>query len=54
VKSLNVLPDSEVAQFVIGLKLFSAVHMAHRCEPLFEPPHPHFLDFMKRLKGSDS
>lgn len=50
VKSLNVLPGDEVAQFVVGLKLFSAVHMAHRREPLFAPLHPHFLDFMKRLK----
>lgn len=52
VKSLNVLPVEEVAQFVIGLKLFSAIHMAHRREPLFEPLHAHFLDFMKRLKAN--
>lgn len=52
VKSLNVLPEEEVAQFVIGLKLFSAIHMAHRREPLFEPLHVHFVDFMKRLKAN--
>ena len=51
VKSLNVLPEDEVAQFTVGLKLFSAIHMAHRREPLFEPLHAHFLDFMKRLKA---
>jgi hypothetical protein len=52
VKSLNVLPEDEVAQFTIGLKLFSAIHMAHRREALFAPLHPHFLDFMKRLKSN--
>lgn len=51
VRSLNVLPQDEVAQFTVGLKLFSAIHMAHRREPLFEPLHAHFLDFMKRLKA---
>lgn len=52
VRSLDVLPEAEVAEFTIGLKLFGAVHMRHRREPLFEPLHPHFLGFMKRLKGN--
>lgn len=52
IRALNVLPEEEAAQFTIGLKLFSGVHMAHRREPLFEPLHSHFLDFMKRLKSN--
>lgn len=51
VRELNVLPEAELAQFTIGLKLFSGVHMAHRREPLFAELHPHFVDFMKRLKA---
>lgn len=52
VRELNILPEAELAQFTIGLKLFGAVHMRHRREPLFAGFHPHFLDFMERLKGS--
>jgi len=52
VHGLNVLPEAEVAEFTIGLKLFGGVHMRHRREPLFESLHPHFLDFMKRLKSN--
>lgn len=52
VRELNILPEAELAEFTIGLKLFGAVHMRHRREPLFAELHPHFLDFMKRLKGN--
>jgi hypothetical protein len=51
VKSLNVVPDDEAAQFTVGLKLFGGVHMAHRRKTPFADLHPHFLDFMKRLKA---
>jgi len=52
VRGLNVLPDAEVAEFTVGLKLFGGVFMRHRREPLFEPLHAHFLEFMKRLKSN--
>ncbi len=54
IRALNVLPEEELAQFTIGLKLFGGVHMAHRREPLFAELHPHFVDFMKRLKANAS
>lgn len=52
VRTQNLLPDTEAAEFIIGLKLFGGVHMRHRREPLFAPLHAPFLDFMKRLKGN--
>ena len=51
VRALNVLPEEDLAQFTIGLKLFGGIHMAHRREPLFAELHPHFLKFMTRLKA---
>ncbi|MGE4431952.1 MAG: DUF3861 domain-containing protein [Sphingobium sp.] len=48
----GTLPEAEVAEFIIGLKLFGGVHMRHRREPLFAPLHAPFLDFMQRLKGN--
>jgi len=52
VRTLNIVPETEVAAFTVGLKLFIDVLMRHRREPLFEPLHPHILEFMKRLKAN--
>ncbi len=52
VAARQVLPTDEVAEFTIGLKLFSEVMLRHRREPLFAEFFPHFGAFMKRLKGS--
>ncbi|MDQ0393774.1 DUF3861 domain-containing protein [Labrys monachus] len=51
VAARQVLPKDEVAEFTIGLKLFSEVMLRHRREPLFAEFFPHFGAFMKRLKG---
>lgn len=54
VRELDVLPEEELAQFTVGLKLFGGIHMTHRREPLFAELHTPFLDFMKRLKANAS
>lgn len=51
VAALDVLPESEVAEFTIGLKLFSEIMLRHRREPLFADLFQHFGAFMKQLKG---
>lgn len=51
VRGGGVLPKEEVAEFTIGLKLFSEVMLRHRREPLFADLFPHFGTFMKQLKG---
>jgi hypothetical protein len=48
--ALDILPEDEVAEFTIGLKLFSEIMLRHRREPLFAELFPHFSTFMKRLK----
>jgi hypothetical protein len=48
----EVLPESEVAEFTIGLKLFGEVVLRHRGDPLFAEFFPQFSAFMKRLKKS--
>ncbi|WP_226053077.1 DUF3861 domain-containing protein [Dickeya chrysanthemi] len=50
VRLKGILPDSEVAAFCTGLKLFSEVMMTHRKEDLFQDLAPVFRDFMLRLK----
>jgi hypothetical protein len=50
VASLGILPEGEVAEFTIGVKLFSEIMLRHRDEPLFAELYPHFGNFMKRLK----
>lgn len=51
VKRRQILPEDEVAEFTIGLKLFSEVMLRHRQDPLFADLWPHLGSFMKRLKG---
>ncbi len=50
VKGLHILPDSEVAEFAIGLKLFGKIVIRHRQDALFADLWPHLGNFMKRLK----
>lgn len=51
IRGLNVLPEGEVAEFAIGLKLFTEVLIRHRREPLFEALWVDIGRFMKRLKA---
>jgi hypothetical protein len=44
--------DAETAAaFTVGLKLLGEVLLHNRRHPLFASFHPHFGQFMKRLKG---
>lgn len=54
VRSKGILPDSDVAAFCTGLKLFSEVVMVHRKEALFRDLIPAFRDFMLRLKRGET
>ncbi|MBP2849858.1 DUF3861 domain-containing protein [Dickeya oryzae] len=54
VRSKGILPDSDVAAFCTGLKLFSEVMMVHRKEALFRDLIPAFRDFMLRLKRGET
>lgn len=47
-----MVPQSEAAEFIVGLKLFSEVLIRHRAEPIFAELAPHFRSFMKALKAS--
>jgi hypothetical protein len=49
-KDREILPSHEVAEFAVGLKLFSEVMLRHRQDPLFAELKPHFANFMKLLK----
>jgi len=54
VKARQILPEEEVAAFIVGLKVFGEVMLHHRHEPLFAELFPQFGLFMKRLKGASS
>lgn len=43
--------QSQVVQFVIGLKLFGDIMMRNRDMDLFADIQPAFVEFMKKLKG---
>lgn len=45
------LPREDLPAFGVGLKLFSEVMLKNKQLPLFADFLPHFVDFMKRLKG---
>lgn len=51
-RSRELLDAQTTAAFVVGLKLFGEVMLENRSNPLFSDFWPHFLDFMKKLKGS--
>ncbi len=51
-KTLHAVPEREVAEFAIGLKLFTETLIRHRKEPLFAELWPHIGAFMKRLKDA--
>lgn len=46
------IDNNDVAQFGVGLKLFSEVMIKNKTNPLFKDLLPHFKDFMKKLKKS--
>ena len=47
----GLMEEEEAKAFVVGLKLFSTVLLAHRTEELFVEISAHFGSFMKKLKG---
>ena len=52
VRSRRLLDARTTAAFVVGQKLFGEVVLENRSNPLFSEFWPHFLSFMKTLKGS--
>ncbi|TCU29492.1 uncharacterized protein DUF3861 [Rhizobium azibense] len=46
----QLLPEDEIAEFTIGLKLFAEVLIRHRSEMPFKELFAHFSSFMKALK----
>ncbi|MDR3221935.1 MAG: DUF3861 domain-containing protein [Candidatus Accumulibacter sp.] len=44
--------EDSAAALTVGVKLLGGVMLQNREHPLFEAFHPHFGQFMKRLKGS--
>ncbi|WP_221797783.1 DUF3861 domain-containing protein [Oceanobacter mangrovi] len=51
VKNLSGLPADKAVPFAVGLKLFGETILENRDHPLFEEMGPHFMQFMKKLKG---
>lgn len=43
--------EETATAFAVGLKLFSEVMLENKDHPLFEEFRPHFVQFMKHLKG---
>ncbi|ENO84781.1 DUF3861 domain-containing protein [Thauera linaloolentis] len=52
VRRRELLDAQTTAAFVVGQKLFGEAVLENRSNPLFSEFWPHFLDFMKKLKGS--
>jgi hypothetical protein len=50
VRANAVVPEAEVEEFVVGLKMFTEVLLRHRKSPLFAELLPHVKQFMSRLK----
>ena len=51
VKTLSGLPEDKAVPFALGLKLFGETILENKDHPLFEEMGPHFMQFMKKLKG---
>lgn len=47
----GLFDENETKVFVVGLKMFVSVMLAHRNDPLFSEISPHFGNFMKKLKS---
>lgn len=52
VRSCEVLDAQATAALVVGQKLFGEVMLENRSNPLFADLRPHFLAYIKKLKGS--
>lgn len=52
IRRRELFDDQTAAAFVVGQKLFGEVLLENRTNPLFAEFWPHFLSFMKRLKGA--
>lgn len=51
VRSRELFDAQTTAAFVVGQKIFGEVMLENRSNPLFTEFWPHFLEFMKQLKG---
>lgn len=51
ISALAPVPEEEIPEFLIGLKMFSEVVLRHRKEPLFADLQPHMGTFIKQLKS---
>ncbi|MAD44229.1 MAG: hypothetical protein CMI02_08040 [Oceanospirillaceae bacterium] len=50
-KQRDDLDEREATSLAVGLKLFSEIMLENKGHALFSEFQPHFLDFMKKLKG---
>lgn len=50
-KQREDLSPAHATSLAVGLKLFSEVMLENKGHPLFTEFTPHFLSFMKKLKG---
>ncbi|MAK92747.1 MAG: hypothetical protein CMI13_16125 [Oleibacter sp.] len=50
-KQRDDLNEREATSLAVGLKLFSEVMLENKGHDLFSEFQPHFVDFMKKLKG---
>jgi Domain of Unknown Function with PDB structure (DUF3861) len=46
------LDEDDATSFAVGLKLFGEVMLKNKGNELFKQFKPHFINFMKELKGS--
>jgi len=51
VQESEILEKEAATAFVVGQKLFGEIIMENRGNPLFSEFWPHFLEFVKKLKG---
>lgn len=52
VRQSTLMNAETTAALVVGQKLFGEVVLENRKNPIFSEFWPHFLDFMKKFKGS--
>ena len=51
---IRIVPEDEVIEFCIGLKLLAEVAMRHRDEPAFAEFFPHLGTFIRSIKAPRS
>ncbi|WP_158555137.1 DUF3861 domain-containing protein [Fulvimarina endophytica] len=53
-RSNGIVPEDEVAEFCVGLKLLTEIAMRHRSEPAFASFFPHLGAFIRSIKAPRS